>query len=57
MPDPFPTVRCPVCGARTTSMNGEACCARCDLDLLLRGHDIRRDGTSLYTLARLLLLG
>lgn len=38
-PDPFPTIACIDCGARTVSMCGEDLCARCDLKWLLRGID------------------
>lgn len=38
--DPFPTIACYWCGAPTVSMNGEACCARCDFYHLTRGRDL-----------------
>lgn len=41
-PDPFPTRPCVDCGAPTTSMNGEACCARCDLRNLSSGFNVLR---------------
>ena len=43
-PDPFPTIACFACERPTTSMNGEALCARCDLRYLRRGLNVTLEG-------------
>lgn len=42
-PDPFPSVACADCGAPTVSVEGEACCARCDLRNLAHGVNVLRN--------------